>query len=355
MLVINQPQLNRNRLIGRLRYYPFGLTMAAISSKAAGNQENKKKYNGKELQSEEFSDGSGLEFYDYGARFQDPQLGRWWVIDPLASKGFSFSPYNYVLDNPVKLIDPDGKITVDPTLSKGDQGALKAIVNQTRKHLKSLDKNSKEMKAFLQLSGFKNKKEAVNFMKVNGKGPTLTVGNLAKGTGNGGLADGKGGPASLGTTLGDPNTKGTITLDRGLVNVVKDAIESQRTGIPTGSFSTPSGFGLPDGIGGAVNDAFNFTTRVMEHESTHWGAYYNYNISGNDDVNGIDRGSYFEMQAYGNMGSPFNPSSNPSWAVANEYTHISYQKNDPKVPDAGKAIDKDLLLRATQFKLQKEK
>ncbi|NSL88969.1 hypothetical protein ECE50_019160 [Chitinophaga sp. Mgbs1] len=87
-------------------YYPQGLIMDGISYRAFNAVDSRVLFQGKELQRGEFSDGTGLEWYDFEARYYDPQLGRWFSPDPAQQ---DWSPYMAMGNRFVTVRDPDGR------------------------------------------------------------------------------------------------------------------------------------------------------------------------------------------------------------------------------------------------------
>ena len=106
--------------------------MAGISSKAAGDLENRKKCNGIE-----FDEDLDIDSYEAFYRNLDPQIGRWWQIDPMCEPledsdepGLeSLSPYNSMANNPIKLSDPLGDWPDYPSLGQTILGAANAFAS----------------------------------------------------------------------------------------------------------------------------------------------------------------------------------------------------------------------------------
>ncbi len=98
----------RGRIIEEDHYYAFGLKIGGISSTKLsdpneGNINNKNLYNDKEL-----IDEGDLNWYDYGFRNYDPQIGRFPQLDPLTDDYPELTNYQYASNEPVANIDIDG-------------------------------------------------------------------------------------------------------------------------------------------------------------------------------------------------------------------------------------------------------
>lgn len=71
----------------------------------------------------------------FAGRYYDAAVGRFLQIDPLAKKYPSLSPYNYVANNPLKYIDPDGKKIVYA------QGSTQSFKNNFASSIQHLNKS----------------------------------------------------------------------------------------------------------------------------------------------------------------------------------------------------------------------
>ena len=110
-------------------YKPYG---EALVDEHATSYEMPWKFNGKELDSE-----TGL--YYYGARYYEPTLALWYGVDALTEKYPSMGGYVYCAGNPVKLVDPDGRI-IKPT-GNDELGIIRNILPKESRKYVTIDDN----------------------------------------------------------------------------------------------------------------------------------------------------------------------------------------------------------------------
>ena len=103
-------------------YLPYG---ELLVDEHSSSEDMPYKFNGKELDQE-----TGL--YYYGARYMNPVSSLWYGVDPLAEKYPSVGGYVYCMENPTKLIDPNGKETHVALNKDGTYRVVGGILNRDR-------------------------------------------------------------------------------------------------------------------------------------------------------------------------------------------------------------------------------
>lgn len=146
---------------------PFGETMA---QQLGSNYYNSPyKFNGKELDEE-----TGL--YYYGARYYSPRESIWLSVDPLAEKFPNVSPYVYCFNDPVNVIDPDGRDGIRVVDEKN-----KTITIRATYYVQTESRYSKNSSS--GLSGY-SAKEIASMQKttndyLNGLGSSISEGDYS--------------------------------------------------------------------------------------------------------------------------------------------------------------------------------
>ena len=113
-------------VVQQIAYLPYGEDWVDIRNN--GYFGSAYKFNGKEK-----DDETGYSYY--GARYYTDRLSIWLSVDPLADKYPHLSPYAYCADNPVMLVDPDGR-DIEP-------GSLNEWNNNKSNIIKEKDKLAK--------------------------------------------------------------------------------------------------------------------------------------------------------------------------------------------------------------------
>jgi RHS repeat-associated protein len=182
--------------------------------------ENKKGFNGNELQNKEFSDGSGLELYDFNARTYDQEIGRFIQIDPTPDDGDqeSLTPYHFSGNNPSTFNDPNGKCPWCDEIKEGLKAAVTATVatvavavdNVLGTNVTGSIANSGDVPT-TQINNWNTAvTSANNASVVVGTGATIVGGGIATG--------------SAATTIGSGGTTAIVTAPAFVVGVATAAV-----------------------------------------------------------------------------------------------------------------------------------
>ena len=148
-------------------YYPYGMTHRP---QAVTTSDNRYLFNGKELQNNLLG-GVNLDWYDYGARFYDAQIGRFTTQDAYAEKYINLTPYQYGANNPIRYIDINGD-SIQAQQAEAQQMITNTLTAEDAKYiqfdengninLELLNSHSSESGNYNSLLGLANAETVIN-------------------------------------------------------------------------------------------------------------------------------------------------------------------------------------------------
>ena len=249
--VVFRPYSRSAMRVQEVHYYPFGLPMPYTHYASSSSTPNRLLYNSKEL----LNYLPGLRWYDYGARFYDPELGRFHTQDRFSEKYLNMTPYQYAANNPIRYIDVNGdsiranqaeaQQMITNTLTKEDAEYVQFDENGNI-NLELLNSHSSESGNYYSLLGLANAETVINvslddhfdYVDENGVAGTSEMSYQPAGT----MEPDVNGETMNGTTTGEagllgktlfPDLKGKQNSPDGTIRVVvnKNLSEAARAEI----------------------------------------------------------------------------------------------------------------------------
>lgn len=111
--------------------------------------------------------------YYFGAKYYDPVAIIWHGVDPEAAKAPGWIPYRYGFDNPLRMVEPNGRFEIDEKALKDRPNLILFFKGLSERYKGKSDEFKKAFKQYRDLND-----EQIQSMLGYGNGPKIELAQL---------------------------------------------------------------------------------------------------------------------------------------------------------------------------------